>query len=553
MALIYFYDATDIDKQQLTDGLLSTDHHWEYVEDKISLENLHPDTEVLSVFVSSTVTREIIEKLPRLRLIACRSTGFNNVDMRAAEEHDVIVTNVPSYGEQTVAEYTFALMLSLSRKLPETLVTDIRAQKPVAQLRGFDLAGKTIGIVGTGHIGKKVASIAHGFGMNILAYDPYPNDETAKQFHLSYVTLEELLKQSDAVTLHVPYMKSTHHLINAERIALMKPSSVLVNTARGELVDTEALVIALTSEQIAGAGLDVLEGEGLWHLDDNVALLQTNSATHADAQHSLEQLALSKLPNVILTPHNAFNTAEAIGRINATVCENITRFWYGETPNKVTLDKKETGKLIIVRHAESEWNATGKWTGKTDVHLSEKGFKQAAAYGRLLAQLDIAVDYAYCSEQVRSLETLEAMLDSAGQFDVEHERSAAVNERDYGDYTGKNKWEVRQELGDEEFTKLRRGWDYPVPNGETLKTVYERVVPFYKETILPRLLKGDDLLLVAHGNSLRALAKYIEKLSDNEVGELEMLLGQIVTYEIDERGEMISKRVDQIDVGPTSA
>lgn len=550
MALIYFYDASEIDKQQLTAGLEKTDHHWEYVEEKISIDNLNPDAEVVSIFVTSAITREMIERLPRLRLIACRSTGYNNVDLKAAEDHGVVVVNVPSYGEQTVAEYTFALMLMLSRKLPETLASDSHHPTPIHHLRGFDLAGKVIGIVGTGHIGRKVASIAHGFGMDILAYDPYPNDEAAKEFHMSYVTLDELLEQSDVVTLHVPYMKATHHIINADGLKRMKPTSILVNTARGELVDTEALIMALTNETIAGAGLDVLEGEGLWHLDDNVELLMSNSATHADAQHSLEQLALSKLPNVILTPHNAFNTSEAIGRINDTTCQNIIRFWYNDIPNQVKPASKELGKLMIVRHAESEWNATGRWTGTTDVHLSEAGFKQAAEYGRLLSRLDISIDFAYCSKQVRTLETLEAMLDSAGQFDVPHERSSAVNERDYGGYTGMNKWDVQKTLGEEEFQKLRRGWNYPVPGGETLQTVYERVVPFYQNSMLPRLKNGENVLLVAHGNSLRALTKYIEKLSEEEVGQLEMLLGEIVTYEINDVGEMVSKRIDQIDVGP---
>lgn len=550
MALIYFYDATEIDKEQLTAGLESTDHHWEYVEEKISLDSLNPDSEVISVFVTSTVTREMIERLPRLRLIACRSTGFNNIDLKAAEEHGVVVTNVPSYGEQTVAEYTFTLMLMLSRKIPETLTVDSRNPAPVARLRGFDLAGKKIGIVGTGHIGRKVASIAHGFGMDILAYDPYPNDQVAKEFHIQYVTLEQLLEQSDVITLHVPYMKATHHIISEEGLNRMKPSAILVNTARGELVDTEALIVALNSERIAGAALDVLEGEGLWHLDDNVEMLTNDTATHADAQHSLEQLALSKMPNVIITPHNAFNTSEAIGRINDMTCHNITRFWYNDIPNQVKPAAKELGKLVIVRHAESEWNATGRWTGTTDVHLSENGFKQAAEYGRYLAKLDIAIDYAFCSKQVRTLETMEAMLDSAGQFDVPSERSSAMNERDYGGYTGMNKWDVQKALGDEEFQKLRRGWNYPVPGGETLEAVYQRVVPFYQNTILPRLEQGDNVLLVAHGNSLRALTKYIEKLSEEEVGQLEMLMGQIVTYEINEKGEMISKRVDQLDVGP---
>ena len=184
------------------------------------------------------------------------------------------------------------------------------------------------------------------------------------------------------------------------------------------------------------------------------------------------------------------------------------------------------------------------------MHLSETGFKEATQYGRQLAKLDIVIDYAYCSKQIRTLETMSGMLDSAGQFDVPYERSSAINERDYGGYTGMNKWEVQKALGDEEFQKLRRGWNYPVPGGETLQAVYERVVPFYQNTVLPRLKNGENILIVAHGNSLRSLTKYIENLSAEEVGHLEMMLGEIVTYEINDEGEMVSKRVDQLDVGP---
>jgi D-lactate dehydrogenase len=555
MALIYFYDATEIDRQQLTEGLRATDHRWEYVEERIDIDNLNPDTEVISVFVTSTITREIMDRLPKLRLIALRSTGYNNVDLTAANERDIVVTNVPSYGEQTVAEYTFTLLLALSRKLSQTIRSHDRPTITLDELRGFDLAGKTIGIIGTGRIGRKVARIAHGFAMNILAYDPYPDEEAAREFHMQYVSLEELLETSDIVSLHVPYTKATRHIINKEGLQKMKSSAILINTARGELIDTEALTIALTSQQLAGAGLDVLEGESLWHLDDNIALLKDSAASPSDTQHGLEQLALSRLPNVLMTPHNAFNTIEAIGRINTTTCDNIIKFWYDDIPNRISTQPttQNYGKLILVRHAESEWNATGRWTGVRDRHLSERGFRQGARFGRLLKELDITIDQAYCSQQIRALETLEVMLDSSGQFDVPYDRSKSLNERDYGDYTGMNKWQVKEQLGEEVFNKLRRSWDFPIPNGETLKMVYERVVPFYTENILPNLKKGNNILLVAHGNSLRALMKYIEKLSDTEVGELNMLLGEIVTYEIDDKGIMISKRVDQIELEKTNA
>ena len=209
------------------------------------------------------------------------------------------------------------------------------------------------------------------------------------------------------------------------------------------------------------------------------------------------------------------------------------------------------GKLVIVRHGESEWNARGVWTGTTDVHLTAKGFHQAALLGEAIA--DIPIDQAYCSQQIRSLETLEGMLDAAKQYDVPYERSAALNERDYGDYTGKNKWEVQKEIGEAAFENLRRGWDVPVPNGETLKKVYERSVPFYQKTIVPELLEGKNVLVVAHGNSIRSLVKYIESLSDSDIAKTEMIFGVVLVYTVDAKGKQRTKTERHIQTTPSPA
>ncbi len=546
MAQIYFYDASDLDEKQLDDGMKGTDHHWHYVESSIALENLGPETEVISVFVTSTVTREIIENLPKLKLIACRSTGFNNIDLAAAAEHNVIVTNVPTYGESTVAEYTFTLLLALMRKLPPSLGF-LSRELDVAALMGHDLHEKTLGVVGSGHIGQHVIKIAKGFEMRVVAYDPFAKEELASELGFEYVPLDELLKTSDVVTLHAPLVPENVHLINAERLALMKPTAVLVNTARGELVDTEALADALDNDRLAGAALDVLEGEQLFDMHEEVALLRSGKLPTKTAEQSVALMALNKMPNVILSPHNAFNTEEAIGRINSTACQNIIRFWYGDVPNQVQPQKPRMGKLLITRHAESEWNASGKWTGLTDVHLSEKGFHEAALLGLSIRDLDIKLDQAYCSQQIRTLETLEGILDSSGQIDVPFARSEAINERDYGEYTGKNKWDMQKLVGDDEFAGIRRGWDHPVPGGETLKQVYERVVPFYKDEIMPQLLAGKNVLLVAHGNSIRSLIKYIEKISDKGVESLEMMFGRTIVYDVDADGYMVTKTEKQID------
>lgn len=199
------------------------------------------------------------------------------------------------------------------------------------------------------------------------------------------------------------------------------------------------------------------------------------------------------------------------------------------------------GKLILTRHHESEWNKLGRWTGLRDRHLDDYGFKKSEDMGLLIK--DISIDCAFASMLVRSIETLSCMLNICERYEVPTEHSAALNERDYGDYTGKNKWEMEELLGEEEFNKLRRGWDYPVPNGESLKMVYERVTPYFLEKILPRVKEGKNVLVVAHGNSLRALVKYIESITDKEIEDFEMPFGAIVIYDVDNDGHIINKEI----------
>lgn len=204
------------------------------------------------------------------------------------------------------------------------------------------------------------------------------------------------------------------------------------------------------------------------------------------------------------------------------------------------------GQLLITRHCESEWNALGKWTGTTDVHLSENGFKQAGQIGNAIK--DIVIDQAFCSQQIRTLETLENILDGAQQVEVPYQRIADINERDYGDYTGMNKWEVRDKVGEEEFNAIRRDWDHAVPNGETLKVVYERAVPFYRQVILPLLKEGKTVLVVAHGNSIRALIKYMEAVDDEDIKNVEMPFGTVLDYQVDEDGKMLQRNDIKIDI-----
>jgi 2,3-bisphosphoglycerate-dependent phosphoglycerate mutase len=196
------------------------------------------------------------------------------------------------------------------------------------------------------------------------------------------------------------------------------------------------------------------------------------------------------------------------------------------------------GILALVRHGESQWNARNVWTGLTNIGLTEKGKQEAAAVAPLLS--DIHLDAAFTSELIRAQDTLSIILKTSGQrVPVTH--NAALNERDYGIYTGKNKMEIKAQLGEEDFLKLRRGWDYPVPEGESLKQVYARVVPYFDTTIAPLLAAGKHVLVVAHGNSLRALMKKLENVSDDAIAGVELATGELVVYKLDAQGSIISR------------
>jgi len=196
--------------------------------------------------------------------------------------------------------------------------------------------------------------------------------------------------------------------------------------------------------------------------------------------------------------------------------------------------------LILVRHGQSQWNEKGLWTGLTDIGLTEKGKEEARFAGNKIKGLQI--DLAYTSALIRAQQTLGEIKGALG-IDVPTTVSKALNERDYGIYTGKNKWEIKKEVGDEQFRNIRRGWDVGIENGESLKDVYARVIPYYQTEILPKLENDKNIIIVAHGNSLRALVKYLENISDVGVEDLEIATGQVYVYKIDEKGVITSKEV----------
>ncbi len=308
-----------------------------FSQDVISVENMpSSDTDILSVFIGSKVDKRVLDQCPRLRLIATRSTGFDHIDLKLCCERAITVVNVPRYGENTVAEFTFALLLALARKLYPS-VKRVREEHRFCcdGLQGFDLKGKTLGIVGTGNIGAHVAKIAVGFGMKTIAFDLYQQEKLVRDYGVKYVALAELLRESDVITLHIPYIPSTHHLINRENLKTVKKGAVLINTSRGGVVETEALVWALKEGLLGGAGLDVLEEEGC--VISEIDTLLKRHPNEEQLRTLLIDHALMHMPNVLVTPHNAFNSTEALERILGTTLDNIKCFLDGNPKNRVEI------------------------------------------------------------------------------------------------------------------------------------------------------------------------------------------------------------------------
>ena len=289
------------------------------------------NVQIISGFIHSEILNtEKLDLFPNLKLIATRSTGFNHIDLEYCRQRGIIVENVPAYGSATVAEFAFGLLLALTRKI-------IRAKNDMAHNRvensnymGFDLMGKTIGIIGTGSIGRHMVQIAKGFGMNILAYDPHRTPDL-KDLYVD--NIDTIYQKSDIISLHVPSMPENYHMINEETFNKMKKGVIIINTARGDLIDTQALYFALKKGIVAGAGVDVLENEDFL-LHDEVA----TSPRMKDNDFLLDSamnLKLLQFRNVIATPHIAFNSIDAINRINETTLDNIRNFIKGKIINCV--------------------------------------------------------------------------------------------------------------------------------------------------------------------------------------------------------------------------
>ncbi len=294
--------------------------------------DLARDAEIVTVFIRSAVSREVVDALPKLKLVATRSTGYDHVDLEACRERGIPVCNVPRYGENTVAEHTFGLILALTRHIHQAYLRTARGDFTIAGLEGIDLKGRTLGVVGVGRIGLHVIRIAKGFQMSVLAYDAQQNPLLSDVLGFEYAPLDGVLGRADIVTLHLPLLPSTHHLMNRERFGLMKRGAYFVNTARGGLVDTDALLWALDELILAGAGLDVVEGEEL--VADEERLLG-QAGVEEKLRMIVRQHVLLRRENVVLTPHMAFFSREAEQRILETTIENVRAYLAGSPTNDV--------------------------------------------------------------------------------------------------------------------------------------------------------------------------------------------------------------------------
>jgi D-lactate dehydrogenase len=326
---IVFFETEGWEPEKLQS--LVKEHEVEFCQESLTVANMasFQDADIISPFVHSSLDLAVLSKLPELKYIATRSTGFDHVDLGYCNEHGIVVSNVPVYGTNTVAEHSFALLLAISHHIPAAVAATRQGNFSGTGLRGFDLHGKTLGIIGTGNIGGRVAEIALAFGMQVLACDIKPDAELARNSGLRYVSMESLLAAADCISLHVPGGEATNNLLSEEEFAQMKKGVILINTARGSIVDVRALLRALDSGVVAAAGLDVLRDEAALRAlpeagaaPDNEDILRANRA-------------LLDRDNVLITPHSAFNTNEAIERILQTTSDNIEHFIAGSPQNTV--------------------------------------------------------------------------------------------------------------------------------------------------------------------------------------------------------------------------
>lgn len=327
MEKIAFFDTKPYDKVWF--DKLNTEFEIKYIESKLTPDTAHAarGCKAVVVFVNDTINSEVIDVLCEIgvKLIALRCAGYNNVDLKYAKDK-INIVRVPVYSPYAIAEHTMALLLSVNRKIPRAFIRTRDFNFSLNGLIGFDLHGKTAGIIGTGQIGRIFIDICKGFGMKVIAYDPYP----AEGYDIEYVSFDKLLAESDVISLHCPLTTETRYIINETSITKMKDGVVILNTSRGQLIDTDALLQALKDKKIRGAGLDVYEEETELFFEDYSSTI---------IQDDVLSLLVS-LPNVIMTSHQAFLTDEALQKIAEVTLFNLKQFFNGEAlQNSVVYQK----------------------------------------------------------------------------------------------------------------------------------------------------------------------------------------------------------------------
>lgn len=327
---IAFFDTHSYDKKSFTEANNAFNYEIDFRDYKLN-ENTAMTAQgfdVVCVFVNDVVNEAVIKTLADcgVKLIALRCAGFNNVDLKAAAAAGIKVVRVPAYSPYAVAEHGVALLMSLTRHIPQAYLRTKTANFNIEGLTGRDLFGLTAGILGTGKIGRIMADILKGFGMKIIAYDPFPNTKWAQEKNIEYVDLDEIFKRSDVLSLHCPLTEETKHIVNHDRMKMMKHDAVIINTGRGALIDSKALVHALKHGHIGGIGMDVYEEESKYFFSDWSTDIMTDDTL----------ARLLTFPNVIITGHQAFLTTNALKNLADTTLENIKAFSSGnELVNEV--------------------------------------------------------------------------------------------------------------------------------------------------------------------------------------------------------------------------
>ena len=320
-----------------------------------NLQEVEADAEIVSTFIYSRIDGPFLDRHAAVRLIATRSTTHDHLELESCAERGVTMCIVPSYGDHVVAEHTFALLLAVARRLRESMTLQSDSRFSYEALRGFELRSRTFGIIGTGRIGLHTIPIARSFGMNVIAYDVRPRPELCAELCFRYVSFEDLLAGSDIISLHANLNPSSYHILNHEAFAKCRPGVVIINTARGKLIDTNALIEALEQGIVGGAGLDVLGEESVMRrraeriISDQIIEklrepIKRPKVGARDPRRTKEIEKLMRLgnlllrPEVVCTPHTAFNCVEAIERINRVTVENIKAFVGGRPINTLTPD-----------------------------------------------------------------------------------------------------------------------------------------------------------------------------------------------------------------------